>query len=109
MLKIQTRDGKTLALDLGDEAEAKRLLSSGRELTALIDVSQHAGGPFQHTVVRPQGFRSVRWNAERVEVEGKGERIIVIADDVRLTLMVHERHAASRISLARLRQVYSPE
>lgn len=116
MLKIHTRDGATTKVDLEDEAQAKewmRRLSDPRFQASITGLTvSHAG--VQYSIPRPIGFEPVSFLAELIEpnddrrIKG-GERVTLLAGDVRASVMVHKEQRAARVSLFRIgKQRYSP-
>jgi hypothetical protein len=73
---------------------------------------QHNG--VQYSLPTPPGFGRVFLFAEQLKPNGAqrfkgGERIVCQADDVRVTLMVHEAQRAARMSLSKIgTQCYNP-
>ena len=72
----------------------------------------HAG--VQYSIPRPTDFDPVSFLAERIEpnadrrIKG-GERVTLLAGDVRASIMVHREQRAARISLFRMgKQRFSP-
>lgn len=133
MLKVQTKDGATVHVDLSDAAQARDVIrrlkspSHQAELTALTVAqpirerhrcpscgfsSQTEGKHVHYALARPEGFHSVFLWPEIVEPDGRvkgGEKITAIVDDFRLTLMVHRSQPAIRVSLLKTgRQRYNP-
>lgn len=125
MLKIHTSDGQTIQVDLADESQAREWLPRlGRaDFQATIKgvslVERHhvrgkcaeCGAPsgrdmgVQYSVSRPDDFRSVFFQVEAVDAIGKvkgGERVIVFADDVRLSLMAHASQPATRVTITHM-------
>lgn len=124
MLKIHTSDGQTHRVDLADEDQAREWLPrlaradfqatvNGVSLVERHPVSgrcQHCGKSsgrdmgVQYSVSRPDDFRSIFFQVEAVEPNGRvkgGERVIVFADDVCLTLMAHASQPATRVTIKR--------
>lgn len=68
----------------------------------------------QYSVSRPQGFSRVFYHAEAVEQDDEvglkgGERLVVFADDTRLTVMVHRSQPSVRVVLSKTGvQRYNP-
>lgn len=122
MLKIHTADGQTVRIDLSDEAQARELLSKldsdryQRTITGASLVETHeakgrcrACGEkvtcqigVQYSVSRPQAFRRVEYEVEHMpeteRVKG-GERIVLFADDMCLTLTAHRSQPSARVTL----------
>lgn len=116
MLKIHTRDGATVKVNLEDEGLAKkwmRRLADPRFQATITGMTvAHAG--VQYSIPRPQSFDSVSFLAEHIDsdpdrkIKG-GERIVCMAGDVRATIMVHREQRAARVSLLRIgKQRYTP-
>jgi hypothetical protein len=116
VLKIHTRDGQTIRVDLEEPSEAQPWLRRLRdpdfqeEITGLT--LSHRG--VSYSVPRPKGFPSIVFGAELVaptadrRVKG-GELLVCHAGDVRTSIMVHREQRAARIMLFRLgRQRYNP-
>jgi len=124
VLKIHTSDGQTHPVDLNDAEQARMWLAklARDDFQATIHgvslVERHTvrgkcqacGEPsgrdigVQYSVSRPDGVRRVFVHVEAVEAQGRvkgGERVTLIADDVRLTLMAHASQPAARVSLAK--------
>ncbi len=125
MLKIHTSDGKTVRIDLSDEGQARELLAklrthkfqdaiTGVSLVETHDVrvncdrcggKSHSQIGVQYSVSRPQAFRRVEYDLEHVPEQGKlkgGERVVVYADDVCLSMMAHRSQPSARVTLARV-------
>lgn len=125
MLKIHTADGQTHHIDLRDTAQAREWLTRlGREdfqarICGVTLVEQHfvrfkceacgaASGRemgVQYSLSRPDDVRRVFVHVERVEPNGNikgGERVVLFADDVRLTLMAHASQPASRVTIDKI-------
>lgn len=116
MLKIHTRDGATTKVDLEDEAQAREWthrLSDPRFQASITGLTvSHAG--VQYSIPRPTGFEPVSFLAEHLEPNGDrrikgGQRITLLAGDVRASVMVHREQRAARVSLLRIgKQRYNP-
>jgi hypothetical protein len=131
MLKIHTSDGQTIRIDLADEAQAREWLDrlkrddfqatiSGISMvethetrTKCAECGAKASGDIgvQYSVSRPQQFNRVRYQVEHTKADGKAkgsERVIVFADDVRMTMTAHQSQPSSRIAMAKIgRQRFS--
>lgn len=123
MLKIHTRDGQTLRVDLADEEQACLWLErlAREDFQATINgvslVERHSVGKcqecgrrssrdigVQYSVTRPDDFKKVFFNIEYLQPNGKikgGERVTVFSDEVRLVLMAHKSQPAARITVTR--------
>lgn len=120
MIKLQFNDGSTVPLDLDDKQEAERWVKAfgdpafqesirGAMLFGKHSVKR-AGErvtlPFsvQDSVPRPGSFGHVWYEAEIVEHRGRtvGERVVVFADDVRLSVTAYRSQAASRVELVKM-------
>lgn len=72
----------------------------------------HAG--VQYSIPHPTGFEPVSFLAEYIEANGDrrikgGERVTLLAGDVRASIMVHREQRAARVSLMRMgKQRYNP-
>lgn len=130
MIKLHTKDGNTVSVDLADERQARewlpRLARDDFQATirGVTLVSAHeprecaecgARGrpqPFQLSIVRPQEFTPQHVHMEHVPAEGRvkgGERVTIFAGDTRLTVMAHAAQPAARIDLARIgKQKFNP-
>lgn len=111
-LRVNTRDGSTARLDIQDAEQAAKFLKLQRDpqwqtdVTGLVAVTRArvTGDEVQTAVVRPVGFGSVTWCVEDVPSERAnkgGNRIVVTADGVRLTVMVHRDRHAARVEVSR--------
>lgn len=131
MLKIHTADGQTHPVDLQDSEQAQTWLArlAREDFQATIHgvslVERHSvsgkckacGEPLgreigvQYSVTRPDGVRRVFVHVEAVEAEGRvkgGERVTILADDMRLTLMAHASQPASRVTISKIgRQTFN--
>ncbi len=131
VLKLHTADGQTHPIDLADPEQAKAWLAKlqREDFQATIHgvslVERHCvrgkcqacGEPsgreigVQYSVTRPDGVRRVFVHVEAVEAQGRikgGERVTLIADDVRLTLMAHASQPAARVTISKLgRQTFN--
>lgn len=116
MLKIHLSDGRTLSFDLSDPDKAKEWLSLVRKLGFQDSIRgmtvQHNGGSYSLT--RPDSFHHLWLFAEHLEPEQSkkfkgGKRLICQADDVRVSMMIHEASRAVRVSLSKTgTQRYNP-
>lgn len=124
MLNIHTADGQTHHVDLRNTTQAREWLTRlGREdfqasICGVTLVEQHfvrvkceACGAtsgrevgVQYSISRPDDVRRVFVHVERVERNGSkgGERVVLFADDVRLTLMAHASQPASRVTIDKI-------
>jgi hypothetical protein len=125
MIRIHTADGRTVAMSLRDETQARellRMLSSDnfqRCITAITIAAEHStvarcyvcGAKVsahlsnQLSVTSPRGERTYHFHVEKVEPGGKikgGERLVLFAGDVRLTAMSHAAQPSVRVSLSKL-------
>jgi hypothetical protein len=125
VLRIHTKDGRTRSLDLSDAEQARewlRLSGDARFQASVSGVTIASGHrsvaecaecgacsderlTIQYSVARPQDFRRVEVLVEdvpRAEGVNGGERVIVFADDVRLTLMAHAANPAARVVLSKV-------
>lgn len=131
MLKIHTADGRTHPIDLQDSEQAQvwldRLAREDFQATihgvSLVErhcvrgKCQACGEPsgrdigVQYSVTRPDGVRRVFVHVEAVEAQGRvkgGERVTIMADDMRLTLMAHASQPASRVTISKVgRQAFN--
>ena len=124
MLRIHTADGRTTTVDLSDERQAvdwvRRLARAdvARSVTGLVLVETHAASGkcpacgvrcqqplgLQFSISRPEDFRNVSFDAEHVEPSGRvrgGDRILVYADDIRLSVMAHAEIPAVRVIVSK--------
>lgn len=132
VLKIHTADGQTHPIDLQDTEQAQVWLAklAREDFQATIHgvslVERHCvrgkcqtcGTPsgreigVQYSVTRPEGVRRVFVHVEAVEAQGRikgGERVTLMADDMRLTLMAHASQPASRVTISKIgRQTFNP-
>lgn len=133
MLRIHTADGKTLAVDLADERQAREWLPRlaradyQRSISGVTLVEEHSARAscpecgarcagllgVQYSVTRPQDFRQIAVDAELVEQSGRirgGERLTVFADDVRMTIMAHAGQPSVRVLLSKFgRRKFNPD
>lgn len=115
-MKVHLSSGKTLSFDLSDPNKANEWLDLVRkpEFQASIRgmTVQHNGGVY--SLSRPDSFRHLWLFAEHLEPDLStkfkgGNRLVCQADDVRITMMVHEASRAVRVSLSKTgRQCYNP-
>lgn len=133
MIRIHTSDGRTVAVDLRDEEQARALLADlardgfQASITAVTVAGSHCAHARcsecgarvavrmsnQISVTAPRGEdRQHHFHVETVEPNGKikgGERLVLFAGDVRLTAMAHVTQPSVRVSLTRLgRRVADP-
>lgn len=132
MIKVHTKSGQTLRLDLRDESQARewveRLARSDfqRDVSGVTIVSHHDAAArcsecgargagslgVQYSLARPDSFDQVSFHVEGVEQSGRvrgGERLIVFADDIRVTAMAHAAQPAVRVSVSKMgRRRYNP-
>ena len=116
MLKIHTRDGVTTKVDWENEDQARewmRRLADPRFQGSITGLTiLHAG--VQYSIPRPTGFEPISFLAELIEPDDErrikgGERVTLLAGDVRASIMVHKEQRAVRMSLLRIgKQRYSP-
>ena len=97
MIKVNFRDGTTLAFDLNKEADRKQWL----EWSSVADFQKRITGVgILHnkrflTVPFPKRFRKIQFFAELVYSEKKGEKrllgekLICHADEIKLTVLVY--------------------
>jgi len=125
VLKIHTSDGRTQSVDLADAAQARewlgRLAREGVQgaITGVTLTEKHAASGrcpacgvrgshplgVQFSISRPQDFGIVSLAAERVEQSGRvkgGEKVLLFADDVRLSVMAHAEQPAVRVVLSKV-------
>ena len=132
MLRIHTADGRTATVDLSDERQARDWLGRlaradvARSVTGLTLIETHAASGkcpacaarcqlplgMQFSISRPQDFRAVSFDAEHVEPSGRvrgGDKLVLYADDVRVSIMAHADQPAVRVVLAKVgRRRYNP-
>lgn len=116
MLKVHKADGMTLRFNLEDEQEAKAWLDCCKDpmFQAQISGLTVAQKGVQYSLPRPQGFLRQFFQAEYVQPtpDGKvkgGERLICVADDSRIILMVHLAQRAARFAVCKVgKQRYNP-
>lgn len=116
MLRVHLASGETLRFDLSDEDQAREWRDRAGDRAFQLDVRgltvQHNG--VQYSLTRPEGFGRVFLYAERLAPDEAqkfkgGERLVLQAGDVRLTMMVHEAQRAARVSLTKTGAVvYNP-
>jgi len=133
MLRVHTADGRTTTVDLSDERQAadwvRRLARAdvARSVTGLTLVETHAASGrcpacaerqqlplgLQFSISRPEDFRAVSFDAERVEASGRvrgGDRLLVYADDIRLSVMAHAETPAVRVVVSKVgRRRFDPK
>jgi len=106
MFRIQHDDGRTQAVDLASEEQAREWLPKLAKaevqlsLTAVTLVSHG----YQASVIRPVGFDhpSIRMEFIAPDVGQKGgERLTIVAGDTKLVVMSHASCASLRISMSR--------
>lgn len=106
MLKIHTRDGRTTKVDLTDADQAREWMRrwSDPRFQAQITGMTIADQGVQYSISRPDDFGAVSFRAEHIDVDldrriKGGERITCMADDARVTVMVHSGQRAVKVSL----------
>jgi hypothetical protein len=103
MLKVHLTTGETLEVDLDDEDQARVWIgrfSDPRyqsQITGLTVVNRGV----QYSLPRPVGFRDSALSAEPILMGKGGQRVFCFADDVRVTLNVHNGQRAARVQLAK--------
>jgi hypothetical protein len=131
VLKLHTADGQTHPIDLNDADQARVWLAKLQredfqstihgvslvERHCVRGKCQACGEPsgrdigVQYSVSRPDGVRRVFVHVEAVEAQGRvkgGERVTLIADDVRLTLMAHASQPAARVTISKVgKQIFN--
>lgn len=120
-MKIHTADGQTHSIDLGDGEGARVWLRQfaradfQRSITGISLLARHAAHgkcrgcgsrvvlPFgvQYAVARPEDCRAVNFRVEGVDAGGGGERLILFADELRLTVMAHAGRASARVAISK--------
>lgn len=105
MFKLHTKDGVTATVDLADEAQARewlpRLARSEASITGVTLVTAHG---YSASIVKPIGFDQWEHRLESVQPSGRnrgGERVVVLAGDIQLTVMAHADSPAVRIAVSR--------
>lgn len=124
MLRVHTADGRTTTVDLSDERQAadwiRRLARAdvARSVTGLTLVETHGASGrcpacaerhqlplgLQFSISRPEDFRNVSFDAEHVAPSGRvrgGDRLLVYADDIRLSVMAHAETPAVRVVVSK--------
>lgn len=117
MLKVHTRDGRTVRVDLEDRKSSASWLQRLRdpafqgEITGLT--LSHRG--VSYSLPRPRGFDAIMYQAELIAAEPErrikgGERLVCQAGEVRAAIMVHREQRAARVTLFRIgKPRYTPE
>jgi len=128
VLKIHTRDGRTVRVDLRDEIQAKRLMRQldQEEFQATISgitvvethsvkircknceekVTRDIG--VQATLSRP-AMSDIRFEPYLIDRSGGGTGVDMFVSDYRVTLTTHERHRASSVGMQRVgRRLFAP-
>jgi hypothetical protein len=116
MLKVHTTDGATTRIDLEDEEQAKAWIRRQGDPVFQAEVSglTISSKGVQYSLPRPTGFDNVFFLAEEVKPDEEkrskgGERIVVIVDDVRITMMVHAAQRSARIAITKMgKQKFNP-
>lgn len=106
MLKVHLNNGETLQYDLSAENDARRWLQHASDPAFQARITgltvEHNGVSF--SLPRPQGFSKLSLFAESLPANGRdkgGERVLVTADDLDLTIKAHRGQAAARVNLRR--------
>lgn len=124
MIKIHTSDGQTIPIDLNDEDQAREWIDrmgsrpfqesirgvslvlnhavSAKCMVCRHPISRSIG--VQYSISRPQAFRSVQYEIENVPEDGAvkgGERIVVYADEARISLMAHKSQPSARVIITK--------
>lgn len=119
MIKVNTKDGKTLSYDLSlesDYIEATELVESKDSTDSVTGISI-LHNTFWHALPKPRKFRKIRYFVKLVKhtkdgVEKVvGEKIICQADDIQLSILVYynQRPKMARIEIKRIgRQRFVP-
>lgn len=109
MLKVHTRDGRTVRVDLEDRAASQAWLQRLRDPVFQAEVTgltiSHRG--VSYSLPRPKGFDPILFSAELVAAEQErrikgGERLVCQAGEVRAVVMVHREQRAARVTLFRI-------
>lgn len=115
-LVIRTSDGRTLKFDLKDHLRAKewfKLREQPKFQDAISGITLQDKG-LQYSLRRPEKFDEVFFDAyvvgpNRGERFKGGTKVICIAGDVTISLLVHEEEKAGRFSIVRTgKQKYNP-
>lgn len=106
MLTVNLSDGKTVSFDLSKVGDAERLIAFEREHGHEITVVTVVRDGVTYSCVNPATGRPVSVEVEETE---RGERVRLFADDLTLSMMVHARHRAVRVTVERGRRVWRPE
>lgn len=116
MLKVHTTDGMTTRVDLENEDETRQWIEKLRDPAyqgSISGLTIYQKG-VQYSLPRPQGFSQVFLCAECVEPDPDkklkgGERIVCVAGDVRIILMVHRAQKAVRVAVVKTgKQRFNP-
>ena len=108
MFKLHHDDGRTVAVDLASEDQAREWLPKlarsdvQLSLTAVTLASPHG---YQASVIRPVGFDhpSIRMEFVAPDVgQNGGERLTIVAGDTKLVVMCHKGVASMRIAMSRV-------
>jgi len=108
MFKLHHDDGRTVAVDLASEDQAREWLPKlarsevQLSLTAVTMVSPHG---YQASIIRPVGFDhpSIRMECVAPDVgQNGGERLTIVANGVKLVVMSHKNCASMRIAMSRV-------
>lgn len=117
MLKIHTTDGLTTRIDITDKEQTKEWLKkmNDQEFQNTISAITIAHKGVQYSLPRPSGFSKTFFQVERIESDPSrkikgGERIVCMADGVRIVMMVHRAQRAVRVSVIKTgKQRFNPK
>lgn len=132
MFKIHTSDGRTIGVDPSDPEQAREWVerlerpSFQASITGVTLIERHdVSGRcpecdqrvslrtgVQYSMSRPQGFRHVNFGVESIEPDGKvkgSDRLVLLANELRLVLTAHHSQPSARVTLAGWRRQYAPQ
>ena len=116
MLKVHTTAGLTSRVDLENEDEARQWIEKLRDPAfqqGISGLTIYQKG-VQYSLPKPQGFGQIFLCAEFVEPDPDkklkgGEKLVCVADDVRIVLMVHKAQKAVRVAVIKTgKQRFNP-
>lgn len=118
MLRVHTKDGSTIHLDLQDADQAREWMEKRRSpkyqesITGISIIQKYRGGAVQYSIARPEDFDRVFFDMENIEPNGKfrgGERVVCFAGDTRAIVLVHREKKSVRFAMRRVgKHIYNP-
>jgi hypothetical protein len=109
VLRVHLADGKTLAVDLRDERQAREWLANAQAMQPDITAMTLLIDGASYSIPKPRGFRS-RDISMMADIGPRGdERLLCHAGETSIRVLAHANRRAVRIDVAREgRQTFNP-